>query len=47
MLLDSLEVKMEKDAFDAETDDEKTAVKNFEWDVIDFDRDFILLQIRF
>lgn len=43
LLLDALQVRMEKENFDEESDN----VVNFEWDVIDFDEDFTKLQIKF
>ena len=43
-LLDALEVKMVKDS---DSDRISDSVENFEWTVIDFDRDHIWLQIHF
>ena len=42
-LLDSLEVKMIQDS----ESEELSTVKSFEWDLIDFDQDFIRLQINY
>ena len=43
MILDSLEVKMKKD-----TDSEELSqLDQFNWDVIDYKKDFIWLQINF
>lgn len=43
MLLDALEVKMIKDTETGEASE----LTSFEWDVIDFDENFIWLQIDF
>lgn len=43
MLLDALEVKLVNNL----DTDEDTDVKNFEWDVVSFDQDFIVLKIKF
>ena len=44
ILLDALQVRMEKDSESEELSD---TVANFVWDVIEFDKDFIWLQISF
>lgn len=44
LLLDALQVRMEKNAESGELSD---TVTDFKWDVIDFNRDFIWLQISF
>lgn len=45
LLLDALQVQIEKDVEIEELSD--MVVDNFTWDVIDFDKDYIWLQISF